>query len=144
MPQISWRGIRTETGHEFRLQVVSTPLYFRRYQPQKTGGKKMLQDNTAPADMGDEEQQSTGFAKKRPALLYDNGHGTKVVRWDEGISNLQIERSYMPKGETDPSKRVTEKLNLTPEEALGVMFGLEKGVEQHMEKLQFQRQSQSR
>jgi hypothetical protein len=24
------------------------------------------------------------FSKKRPTLLYDNGHGTKIVGWDEG------------------------------------------------------------
>ena len=103
----------------------------------------MSQSNAPRTDEEDEEQTSS-FSKKRPTLLYDNGHGTKVVRWDERVSNIQIERSYMPKGETDPSKRVTEKLNLTPEEALGVMFGLEKGVEQHMEKVQAQRQGQAR
>jgi hypothetical protein len=103
----------------------------------------MARENTARSDEG-EEQSSGSFSKKRPTLLYDNGHGTKVVRWDEGISNLQIERSYMPKGETDPNTRVTENINLTPEEALGVMFGLEKGVEQQMEKLQAQRQGQAR
>jgi hypothetical protein len=101
----------------------------------------MAQDNAARAETG-EEQGS--FSKKRPTLLYDNGHGTKVVRWDEGISNLQIERSYMPKGETDPSKRITDKLNVSSEEALGIIFGLQKGVEQSMEKLQSQRQGQNR
>jgi hypothetical protein len=83
----------------------------------------MSQDNTARADEG--EQQNASFSKKPPAPLYDNGHGLKLVRWEDGISNLQIERSYMPKGETDPSKRVTQKLLVTPEEALGIIFGLQ-------------------
>jgi hypothetical protein len=46
-----------------------------------------------------------------------------------------IEKSYMPKGETDPNKPVTEKMYLSSEEALGVIFGAQKGVEQNMEKL---------
>ena len=54
-----------------------------------------------------------------------------------------IERSYIPKGEADPAKRVTEKLTVTPEAALGIVFGLQNGVEQHMEKLQSQRQGRN-
>jgi len=97
----------------------------------------MAQDNTARADEGEERS----FSKKPPTLTYDNGHGTRVKRWDDGISNIQIERSYKPK---DSNEYVTQTVSLTPEEALGVMFGLQKGVEQHMEKLQTQRQGQNR
>jgi hypothetical protein len=101
----------------------------------------MAQPNALRAD---ESEEQTASSRRRPTLLYDNGHGTKVVRWDEGVSNLQIERSYMPKGATDPSQRVTEKINVTPEEALGIIFGLQKGVEQTMEKAANKQQSQGR
>ena len=87
------------------------------------------------------DESEGNFSKKRPTLLYDNGHGTKVVRWEDGISNLQIERSYKLK---DSEEYVTEKINVTPEEALGIIFGLQKGVDQSMEKLQSERQGQTR
>ena len=76
------------------------------------------------------EQTPRSFSKKPPTVLYDNGHGTRVKRWDEGISNIQIERSYKPK---DAKEYVTDSINVTPEEALGIVFGLQKGVEQSME-----------
>jgi hypothetical protein len=94
----------------------------------------MAQAQAAEAANDEPSNEHRGrLSKNPPTTLYDNGHGTRVIRWDEGISNLQIERSYMPKGETDPAKRVTEKLNVSSEEALGIIFGLQKGVEQSME-----------
>jgi hypothetical protein len=93
----------------------------------------MAQAQRAEAQNDDQGEHTRSFSKKPPTLLYDNGHGTRVSRWEEGVSNLQIERSYLPKGETDQSKRVTEKLNVSPEEALGIIFGLQRGVEQAME-----------
>jgi hypothetical protein len=87
----------------------------------------MAQDNAARRDEGDEQDQgghSRSLSKKAPTIVYDNGHGTRVKRWDEGISNIMIERSYKPK---DATEYVTEKVSLTPEEALGIIFGLQKG-----------------
>jgi len=100
----------------------------------------MPQSNAQRADEGD-EQGTRSFSKKPPTTLYDNGHGTRVVRWDEGISNLTIERSYKPK---DSTEYVTDRINITPEEALGIIFGLHKGVEQSMEKLADKNQARSR
>jgi hypothetical protein len=57
--------------------------------------EKMAQSQAQRAETG-EEQQTKSFSKKPPTTLYDNGHGTRVVRWDEGVSNLMIERSYKP------------------------------------------------
>jgi hypothetical protein len=90
----------------------------------------MAQAQAAAAfdDAGNES--SRPFSKKAPAVLYDNGHGTKVKRWDDGISNIQIEHSYKPK---DSDQYVTHTINVTPEEALGIVFGLQKAVEQSME-----------
>jgi hypothetical protein len=51
----------------------------------------MANSNVQRVDGSD--NQSGSFSEKRPTPLYDNGHGTKVVRWEDGISNLQIERS---------------------------------------------------
>lgn len=93
----------------------------------------MAQSNAAEVANDDQGEPIRSFSKKPPTLLYDNGHGTRVSRWEDGVSNLQIERSYLPKGEADPAKRVTEKLNVSSEEALGIVFGLQKGVEQNME-----------
>jgi hypothetical protein len=73
----------------------------------------MAAENAQRAD--DSHNQSGSFSKKRPTLLYDNGHGTKVVLWEDGISNLQIERSYPPKGATGPSQRVTEVVTFIPQ-----------------------------
>ena len=102
----------------------------------------MPQSNAAPADTAaQQEAPPKSFSKKAPTPLYDNGHGTRVVRWEEGVSNLTIERSYKPK---DSTEYVTDRINVTPEEALGIMFGLQKGVEQSMEKLANKQQGASR
>jgi hypothetical protein len=102
----------------------------------------MSQSNAQRADNDDQGDQNTkSFSKKPPTVLYDNGHGTRVKRWDEGISNIMIEHSYKPKDATD---YVTEKVSITPEEALGIIFGLQKGVEQTMEKSAAKQQGQSR
>jgi hypothetical protein len=90
----------------------------------------MAQTNAAEAANDDQGEQARSFSKKPPTVVYDNGHGTRVKKWDDGISNIQIERSYKPKGSEE---YVTQTINLTPEEALGVIFGLNKGIEQAME-----------
>jgi hypothetical protein len=44
--------------------------------------------NAQRADTGEQEQgeqPTRQFSKKPPTTLYDNGHGTRVVRWDDGI-----------------------------------------------------------
>ena len=43
-----------------------------------------------------------------------------------------IEQSYKPK---DSQDYVTQTISITPEQALGIIFGLQKGMEQSMEKL---------
>ena len=86
----------------------------------------------------DEETGTRSFAKKPPTILYDNGHGFRVKRWPEGVSNLMIENSYKPK---DAKDYVTQTLYVTAEQALGIIFGLHKGVEQSMEKIQAKGQS---
>lgn len=90
----------------------------------------MAQTATADNDDAPGEHAARASSKKQPTLLYDNGHGTKVKRWDEGVSNIQIEHSYKPKDATD---YMTHSINVTPEEALGIIFGLQRGVEQSME-----------
>ena len=90
----------------------------------------MAQAQAAEAANDEGGEPTRSFSKKPPTVLYDNGHGTKVKRWDEGVSNIQIERSYKPK---DAKDYVTDSINVTPEEALGIIFGLHKGVEQSME-----------
>ena len=90
----------------------------------------MAQAQTAAASDDETSGAQRSFSKKPPTVLYDNGHGTKVKRWPDGISNLQIEHSYKPK---DSADYVTNTVNVTPEEALGIIFGLQKGVEQTME-----------
>jgi hypothetical protein len=85
-----------------------------------------------------EETGPRPFSKKPPTILYDNGHGLRVKRWPEGVSNLMIENSYKPKEAAD---YVTQTLYVTPEQALGIIFGLHKGVEQTMEKTQAKGQS---
>jgi hypothetical protein len=48
------------------------------------------------------------------------------------VSNLMIEQSYKPK---DSQDYVTQTISITPEQAQGLIFGLQKSVEQSMEKL---------
>jgi len=43
-----------------------------------------------------------------------------------------IEQSYKPKDSQDD---VTQTISITPEQAQGIIFGLQKSVEQSMEKL---------
>jgi hypothetical protein len=103
--------------------------------------ENMAQSTAQPVEEGDDEQATRSFSKKPPTTLYDNGHGTRVVRWDEGVSNLMIERSYKPK---DSTEYVADRVNITPEEALGIIFGLQKGVEQSMEKVAAKNQNRAR
>lgn len=100
-----------------------------------------MSEALATAQPEESQQPARLHSKKPPTLLYDNGHGTRVSRWEEGVSNIQIERSYKPK---DAKEYVTDRINVTPEEALGIIFGLQKGVEQSMGKLQSQRQGYGR
>lgn len=72
---------------------------------------------TANQDQGD---QTKSFSKKAPTIVYDNGHWTRVKRWDEGVSNLMIEQSYKPK---DSQDYVTQTISITPEQAQGIIFG---------------------
>ncbi len=48
------------------------------------------------------------------------------------MSNLMLEQSYKPK---DSQDYVTQTISITPEQAQGIIFGLQKRVEQSMEKL---------
>jgi hypothetical protein len=110
------------------LTVAFDALYFAR---QLTDNGVFMSQSNAATNTND-ENETHSFSKQAPIVLYDNGHGLRVKRWPDGVSNLMIENSYKPK---DAKDYVTQTLNVTPEQALGIIFGLHKGVEQSMDKV---------